>query len=96
MNEALYGLLAANEPAPITVHRENGRSSPFLIIVDRAGNLIPHGLGRLGLPKTECERPIAWDIGIAAVSQFVADALYATSVQRLRCTQLRDVGDGRT
>ena len=95
MNEALYGLLAANEPAPIRVHRENGRS-PFLIIVDHAGNLIPHGLGLLGLPKTECERHIAWDIGIAAVSRFVADALYAISVQRLRCSQLRDVGDGRT
>ena len=52
MNDELYGLLAANEPAPITVHRENGWS-PFLIAVDHAGNLMPHGLGRLGLPKTE-------------------------------------------
>jgi predicted N-formylglutamate amidohydrolase len=95
MNEAPYGLLAADEPAPITVHRENGRS-PFLIVVDHASNLIPHGLGRLGLPKTECERHIAWDIGIAAVSRIVADALDATLVQRLRCSQLRDVGDGRS
>ncbi len=95
MNEALYGLLAANEPAPITVHRENGRS-PFLIAVDHAGNLMPHGLGRLGLPKTECERHIARDIDIAAVFQFVAEALYATLAQRLHCSQLRDVGDGRT
>ena len=95
MNEAHYGLLAADEPAPITVHRENGRL-PFLIVVDHAGNLIPHGLGRLGLPETECERHIAWDIGIAAVSRFEADALDATLVQRLRCSQLRDVGDGRS
>ncbi len=95
MNEAPYGLLAADEPAPITVHRENGRS-PFLIVVDQGGNLIPHGLGRLGLPKTECERHIARDIGIAAVCRLEAEALDATSLQRLRCSQLRDVGDGRS
>ena len=76
-----YSLLAIDEPAPITVHNENGLS-PFLIVVDHAGNSIPRALGRLGVPETELERHIAWDIGIAAVSRFVAEALDATLVQQ--------------
>jgi predicted N-formylglutamate amidohydrolase len=74
-------LLAADEPAPVTVHNENGLS-PFLIVADHAGKFMPRALGRLGLPETECERHIAWDIGIATVSRFVADTLDATLVQQ--------------
>ena len=81
MNEMPYSLLAADEPAPITVHNESSQS-PFLIVVDHAGNLIPRALDRLGVPETECQRHIAWDIGIAAVSRFVADALDAILVQQ--------------
>jgi predicted N-formylglutamate amidohydrolase len=76
-----YSLLVADEPAPITVHNESSQS-PFLIVVDHAGNLIPRALDRLGVPETECQRHIAWDIGIAAVSRFVADALDAILVQQ--------------
>ena len=76
-----HSLLAVDEPVPITVHNENGLS-PFLIAVDHAGNSIPRALGRLGVPETELERHIAWDIGIAAVSRFMADALDATLVQQ--------------
>jgi predicted N-formylglutamate amidohydrolase len=74
-------LLAADEPAPVTVHNENGLS-PFLIVADHAGKFMPRALGRLGLPETECERHIAWDIGIATVSRFMADTLDATLVQQ--------------
>ena len=81
MNEATDSLLAADEPAPVTVHNENGLS-PFLIVADHAGNSMPRALGRLGVPDTECERHIAWDIGIAAVAHVVADALDATLVQQ--------------
>ena len=52
--------------------------------------------GHFNAGKKALKRHIAWDIGIAAVSRFVADALDATLVQRLRCSQLRDVGDGRS
>ncbi len=81
MNDMPDRLLAADEPAPVTVHNENG-PSPFLIVADHAGNCMPRALGRLGLPETECERHIAWDIGIAAVCRLVADALDATLVQQ--------------
>ena len=81
MNEATDSLLAADEPAPVTVHNENGLS-PFVIVADHAGNSMPRALGRLGVPDTECERHIAWDIGIAEMARLVADALDATLVQQ--------------
>ena len=70
MNEMPDSLLAADEPVPVTVYNENGRS-PFLIVADHAGNSIPRALGRLGVPESECERHIAWDIGIGAVCRII-------------------------
>jgi predicted N-formylglutamate amidohydrolase len=81
MNEITDSLLAADEPAPVTVRKENG-SSPLLFVADHAGNAIPRSLDRLGIPETECKRHIAWDIGIAAVSRLVAEMLDATLVQQ--------------
>jgi predicted N-formylglutamate amidohydrolase len=81
MNEMPDSLLAADEPVPISVHNENGRS-PFLIVADHAGNSIPRALGRLGVSETECDRHIAWDIGIGAVCRLVAEALDATLIQQ--------------
>jgi predicted N-formylglutamate amidohydrolase len=81
MNEMPDNLLAADEPAPVTVHNETG-PSPFLIVADHAGDCMPRALGRLGVPETECERHIAWDIGIAAVCRLVTDILDAALVQQ--------------
>jgi predicted N-formylglutamate amidohydrolase len=81
MNETANRLLAPDETAAITVHNKDGQS-PFLIVVDHAGNAIPRVLERLGVAEAELERHIAWDIGIAAVSRFMADALDATLVQQ--------------
>ena len=75
------GLLADGEPAPATVHNENGRS-PLLIVADHAGNAMPRSLARLGIPESECMRHIAWDPGIAMVGRVIADALDATLVQQ--------------
>ena len=86
MNEMPGRLLAADEPAPVVVHNENGPSL-FLIVADHAGNSMPRVLGRLGVSKAECERHIAWDIGIAAVCRLLADALDATLVQQT-CSRL--------
>ena len=43
MNPIPDPLLAQDEPAPVTVHNENG-ASPFLIVADHAGNLMPRRL----------------------------------------------------
>ena len=59
-------LLAADEPVPVTVRHEEG-SSPFMLVADHAGNNMPRALGRLGLDAADCERHIAWDIGIAGL-----------------------------
>ena len=74
-------LLSVDEPAPVTTYNSEGLS-PFLIVADHAGNTMPRLLGRLGVPEVECERHIAWDIGIAAVSRLVAEALDATLIQQ--------------
>ena len=81
MHDIRKTLLAADEPYPVTVHNENGRS-PLLIVADHAGNLFPRALGRLGVSDAECERYIAWDIGIAGMCRVVADMLDATLVQQ--------------
>lgn len=73
------GLLAADEPSPVRVLRENGRSELFLT-ADHAGRVIPRALGSLGLPEHELGRHIAWDIGIASVTELVSAALDATAV----------------
>ena len=74
-------LLAADEPVPVTVRHEEG-SSPFLLVADHAGNIMPRALGRLGIAAPECERHIAWDIGIAGLGRLLADALNATLIQQ--------------
>jgi predicted N-formylglutamate amidohydrolase len=72
-------LLAPNEPSPVHVLRENGPSVLFLT-ADHAGRAIPHGLQRLGLSDSELDRHIAWDIGIAGVTERLSAALDATAV----------------
>lgn len=74
-------LLSTDEPAPITVRHENG-ASPFVIVADHAGNIMPRALGRLGVSEAECQRHIALDIGIAAVCGVIADALDAILIQQ--------------
>jgi predicted N-formylglutamate amidohydrolase len=72
-------LLAPDEPAPVRVLRETGRSD-LLLTADHAGRAIPRGLGRLGLSESELGRHIAWDIGIAGVTERLSAALDATAV----------------
>lgn len=81
MNEATNSLLAADEPSPVTVYNESGLS-PFLIVADHAGNFVPRALDRLGLPDSEYDRHIAWDMGIAEIAHILADALDAPLVQQ--------------
>lgn len=74
-----YPLLAPDEPHPVFEHRRHGEST-FVIVVDHASARIPRRLSSLGLPASELERHIAWDIGSLAVARQVADALDAALV----------------
>jgi predicted N-formylglutamate amidohydrolase len=69
-------LLGAAEVPPVLEQNERGRS-PFLLTCDHYGKLLPAALGDLGLPASELERHIGWDIGIAGVAEQVARALDA-------------------
>ncbi len=79
MPDHLPSLLSPSEPSPVRVLRESGRSALFLT-ADHAGRAIPAALGDLGVSEAELQRHIAWDIGIAGVTECLCDHLDATAV----------------
>ncbi len=79
MSEAADRLLAPDDPLPVRVLRPEGRSD-FVVTADHAGRAIPKRLGMLGLPEDELARHIAWDIGIAGVTERLSEALGAAAV----------------
>jgi predicted N-formylglutamate amidohydrolase len=78
MITAATSLLAPGEPAAVRVLNEAG-ASDFLLTADHAGKLIPRSLGDLGVAAADLERHIAWDIGIAEVTERLSAALNATA-----------------
>jgi predicted N-formylglutamate amidohydrolase len=74
-------LLEPDEPAPERVAREHG-ASDFMLTADHAGRRIPRRLGTLGIADADRDRHIAWDIGIAGVTEHLSAALDATSVMQ--------------
>lgn len=69
-------LLSQRDPDPVGfVERDS--PSPFVVICDHAGNVIPAALGDLGLPPEELSRHIGIDIGALAVAERVAASLEA-------------------
>ena len=69
-------LLDAEDVPPVLEDNPAGRS-PFLLSCDHYGRIIPRGLGDLGLPPSEFERHIAWDVGIAGVAHALSKHLDA-------------------
>jgi predicted N-formylglutamate amidohydrolase len=76
LNPVPVTLLAEDEPLPFEVAGRDGRS-PFVVICDHAGRLLPRALGSLGLSENELARHIAWDIGAGAVARRLATRLDA-------------------
>ena len=72
-------LLTTEDPDPVRVLREAGTSDLFLT-ADHAGRVIPKALGDLGVSEAERQRHIAWDIGIAGVTERLSASLDATAV----------------
>jgi predicted N-formylglutamate amidohydrolase len=73
-DSSVASLLEADEPPAVVVENEHG-VSPFFLTCDHAGWRIPRRLGSLGLPASELERHIAWDIGAEAVARRLAQLL---------------------
>jgi predicted N-formylglutamate amidohydrolase len=71
--------LLEGEDGPVVIINERGRS-PILLVCEHAGRRIPRQLGTLGLPDSELERHIAWDIGAEAVARLLSERLDAALV----------------
>ena len=76
---ASQSLLGPSDPAPVGLRNETA-SSPFLLICDHAGNAVPGALHNLGLPRSELDRHIGYDIGILGLSEMLSDLLSAPLV----------------
>ena len=79
MSDLNEPLLAADEPPPYQEFQIGGRSD-FIIVADHASARIPRRLANLGLPDSELNRHIAWDIGALSVARQVAQAIDAPLV----------------
>jgi len=73
------GLLGVEEPPVFRVFNQVA-AGPFLLTADHAGRRIPQALRDLGLTEPDLSRHIAWDIGIAGVTELLAEALGATAI----------------
>lgn len=71
--------LLDGEAPPVVLVNGDGRF-PVLLVCEHAGRTIPRRLGGLGLPASDLERHIAWDIGAEAVARGMASALDAPLV----------------
>lgn len=74
-------MLTPADPAPARITNPEGLS-PFVLIGDHAGRLIPQALADLGLPEKERARHIGWDIGVAALGERLSAALGAPFVEQ--------------
>lgn len=55
-------------------------SGGLILLADHARNQLPEEYGTLGLPESEFQRHIAYDIGVEAVTRFIAEKLGAPAV----------------
>jgi predicted N-formylglutamate amidohydrolase len=63
-------LLEGEEPPAVLVNG-GGRAS-YVLVCEHASNRLPKSLGTLGLPGSELQRHIAWDIGAEKVARLVS------------------------
>ncbi len=74
-------MLSDSDPLPVVTVNPGGRS-PFLIIGDHAGNVIPSSLRRMGIGSPDLCRHIAWDIGVAGLGLALAERLDAVFLRQ--------------
>lgn len=79
MTSRSFTLLQPDEPPPVAIEGEGGRS-PFFLVCEHASRRLPRKLGDLGLDETDRQRHIAWDIGAAEVARRLSRTLDATLI----------------
>ena len=72
-------LLGPDDAPPFAVHAPKGRSR-FVLLGDHAGQRVPVALSSLGLPQSELDRHIGWDIGIEKVAAALSPLLDAVAI----------------
>lgn len=78
MNQSMF---SKNDQNPVSLSNQES-DSPFLLICDHAGVLIPESLYDLGIQAENRYRHIAWDIGIGKVGEKLAALLGSTLVMQ--------------
>ena len=76
VDDSSHTLLLAHEEKPSIVQRA-GAPAAYVLICDHAGRRTPERLGDLGVAAPDWERHIAWDIGAAALTTRLGEALDA-------------------
>jgi predicted N-formylglutamate amidohydrolase len=71
--------LLEGEEAPALLVNGGGRS-PYVLACEHASNRLPKSLGTLGLPESELQRHIAWDIGAEQVARLLSRLIDAALV----------------
>ena len=71
--------LLEGEDAPALLVNGDGRT-PYVLVCEHASNRLPKSLGTLGLPESELQRHIAWDIGAEQVARLLSRLIDAPLV----------------
>jgi predicted N-formylglutamate amidohydrolase len=74
--------LTLPDPEPVMRVRPDG-ASPFLLVSDHAGNVVPGRLGDLGVSAADFDDHIAIDVGIFATCNWLAQRLDATYIGQI-------------
>ena len=81
LHQGLPRLLGPQDPPPF-VAQNLGAATPWVIICDHAGRLVPGCLDSLGLAADHFQRHIAVDIGAGALSVALSDILGAACIRQ--------------
>ena len=71
--------LLEGEEAPALLLNGGGQS-PYVLVSEHASNRLPKSLGTLGLPESELQRHIAWDIGAEPMTRLLSRLIDAPLV----------------
>ena len=66
------GLLGAGDPPPVELRNAAG-GSPFVLVCEHAGRVVPAALADRSPPPDDMDRHIAWDPGAGGVARSLAD-----------------------
>ncbi len=75
-----HQLLTAEDSLPFEIINNSRSDSPVLIVCDHASNYVPLALNGLGIDQPHLQKHIAYDIGAAGVSRYMAGNMKVMAV----------------